>query len=387
MFWSYDPVYRTDLVPNIQGKYSFQERPCMAIIVKNSSANHFQLSADNFQGTVISYCHLAKVADKPGLSIEWVREDGRAIADNHGRFPSPRGIYYIEVKQETVTDQDQPVFYVDPLLEVIDEAPQQITPFRYQLQHFPIHPGSIRVYELPGNIPLIEGINYSIDVATGELTLVNVLPGGVTLSVDYRYPGASTGPHLIKVNQTQVKAIPGVVLAFGRRVEAGDVMAVVVGDRREPVALEYGGRWEITLDLDIMARDVTAQSEIADKTVLYLHGIARNRLSTEGIEITQVSMGGESEETYDENADDYYYNASISISLQTDWSIYVPLTAFIQRVSPQTLAQIEETAGLTDDQLIEQGEPNNLHAVADLNLRACRDPFFMGRSKTYEVIR
>ncbi len=59
-YWSYDPKYRNVLVDNIQGKYAFSERPQMGIVLKSSSANPMQLAADNFQGTVNSYCHLAK---------------------------------------------------------------------------------------------------------------------------------------------------------------------------------------------------------------------------------------------------------------------------------------------------------------------------------------
>lgn len=389
-FWSYDPVYRDDLVPHIQQRYSFRERPCMGMIVKGGSANHFQLSADNFQGTVVSYCYITKVGDSPGLSIEWVREDIRAIIENGGTFPSPPGIYYIEVRTETIeiggVPADYKVFYVDPLLEVIDEAPIRVTPFEYHLLHAPLHTGSLRLWELPGNIPLVEGINYTVDYTTGVITLGEVLPNGITLSADYRYPGTSTGPYIIRDNHTNVTAIPGVVLAFGRRAEAGDLMSVIVGDRREAVALEYGGRWDVSLDIDIFAKDLVAQGEITDKSMLYLHGIARNRLSTEGIEINEVSMGGEAEEVFDENADDYFYTASISMSIQTDWAIHVPLSATLQRVSPQTQAEAASVAGLTDEELVD-AEPNNLKVVQDLNLVRMQDPFFVGRNKTYEVIK
>lgn len=390
-FWSYDPVYRDELVPHIQGKYSFRERPCQAIIVKNGGVSPFALSADNFQGTVVSYCHIAKVGNYPGLSIEWVRENALAIQNNQGVFPSARGIYYIEVRDETVkvdgVVKERRVFYVDPLLEVVDEEPMIIDAFHYQLLNTPLHEGSLRLFELPGNIPLVENINYTVDYTTGIITLQEVLPTGVSLSADYRHPGVSTGPFLVQDNHTNVTAIPGVVLAFGRRSEPGDIMAVLVGDRRQPVALEYGGRWEHSIDLEIMAMDVHAQAEITDRTLMYLNGVARNRLSTEGYEITEVSMGGEAEEVRDENADDYFYTASLSISMQTDWAIWVPLDTLFHRVIPQTKAEADAAAGMTDDQLVDRGEPNRLQMMANLGLRVVQDPFFVGRTPTYEVIK
>ena len=131
-YWAKDPQYRDSLVPNIQGKYSFRERPQQAIILKSQSASPFQLSADHFQGTVMSYCYLMKVYGQEGTSIEWVREDAVAIRANNGVFPTARGIYYIEVRAEELVVRGVPserlVFYVDPLLEVIDETPTVLSP-------------------------------------------------------------------------------------------------------------------------------------------------------------------------------------------------------------------------------------------------------------------
>jgi hypothetical protein len=45
-----------------------------------------------------------------------------------------------------------------------------------------------------------------------------------------------------------------------------------------------------------------------------------------------ISMGGEAEETYDETGDTYYYNASLSLQLQADWEMHIPLPLVISRV-------------------------------------------------------
>ncbi len=388
-FWQYDPNY-PEITKNIQGKYSFRDRPQQGIIVKNASANTVQLSADNFVGTVTSYAVLHKVGNAPGMSIEWVRENQRAIRANLGVFPSPPGIYYIAVERETVDIGGQAreslVFHVDPLLKVLDEAPLKTGPLTWVVSKGSIHPGSLNVWELPGNIKLFEDINYTVDNTTGIITLAEPLPANVFLSVDYNYEGESSGPFVIRENHTNVAAIPGVVLAFGRRVRAEDRLAVVITDRRSEVALEYGGRWEINLDIDVMARDTLAQGEIVDRTMLYLWGVARNRLSSEGIEITAVAFGGESEEIYDENADDYFYNGAISVTLQSDWAIHCPLDVTIGRITPQTIAQAAASASLTDEERILQEEQSIL-AVQDLRLLSATDPFFRGRNRNYEVIK
>ena len=388
-FWGKDPQYRDSLI--VQGRYSFEERPQQAIILRGQSASPFQLSADHFQGTVVSYCHLTKVYGQQGTSIEWIRENGAAVQANGGAFPSAPGVYYIEVRAEVISVRGVPeeklVFYVDPLLEVIDERAVMLDPRLYEVAAGSFHPGSLRVYEMPGNILYYEDVNYTADPTTGQITLSSPLSSGTYLSVDYRYAGTSTGPFPVPQNGSDVSAIPGVVLAFGRRAYDGDIMAVVIGDRREPVAKEYGGRWEMSLDMDIMARDLYAQGEITDRTLMYLYTEARERLSTEGIEITQASMGGEAEEVYDENGDDYFYTASLSMTVMTDWAIHVPLGISLTRVIPNTVTETEMVAGLTDEQLVEMGSPSGIRYTEELGLVDVRDPWFRGRTRTYELIR
>ena len=73
--------------------------------------------------------------------------------------------------------------------------------------------------------------------------------------------------------------------------------------------------------------------EIADLVIMYLWGQKRPILSTEGIEITDISMGGEAEEVHDETEDTYFYNASMSVQFQADWEIHTPTPLTISRVS------------------------------------------------------
>lgn len=372
-FWSYHPKY-PDLVGNIQGKFSFSEQPQYSIIVKNGGGSHVGLSADNYVGIVESYVYMALVGDYPGVFIEWVREDGLRIQENGGRFPSPPGVYYIELTEENE-------FYVDPLLDVYNEPVTMLDPLTAQLSHSFLAK-SLRLYEMPNGFMLQEGANYTADSTTGTLTMTNPVTGGRYLMADYRYPEASRGPYKLTPMFADKNAIPGVVLAFGRRLKKGDRVAVVVQDRRKPASLEYGGRWELTMDFDVSARDVYSQQEIHDFSVMYLWGVARNRLSSEGIEIKDISLGGESEEPYDDTGDDYFYNASFSMTIETDWAINVPLTTMIRMVAPLTLSQ----AGVIANDPDPTGT-GNIEMLEALGLKEFADPFFTSKSHSYEVIR
>ena len=380
-YWKFHPKYK-DVVDHIQGKYSFKERPSYGIIVKTGGGSKFDLSADNFVGTVISYVYQTQVKNFPGIAVEWVREDGRAIQDNNSVFPSPPGVYYIEL-----TKDDE--FYVDPLLNVAHEQVTMVDMFTAQLQHAPLA-GSVRLYEMPAGFMLYEGTNYTLTrdstgKTTGEMVLQESLPDGRYLVADYKYTSDTRGPYQIIPMQANNTAIPGCVLAFGRRLGKGDRLAVVVSAIREPAALEYGGRWDLSLDFDVISRDLYAQQEISDQTIIYINGVLRSYLSTEGIEIMDISLGGESEEVYDETADDYFYNASFSVSVQTEWSIHVPLHGYFRTVAPLTLEQAKLVSRMSDADAAKVKD--DLHMLQDLGLEAVVDPFFKNRDSTFEMIK
>ena len=375
-FWASHPMY-DDIVDNIQGKYSFQERPQYGIIVNTSGASHVQISADNFMGHISSYCALAKVDRYPGLSLEWIREDALQVKKNNGRFPSPAGVYYIEITEYDKTTNTG-MFYVDRLLDMKDDQPT-FADTKGQLLNKPLA-GTAVVYEMPSGRMLTEGGAYTIDYEKGEITLSEPLRKGLYISVDYRYPGHSTGPHPFGARRADPHTIPGVVLAFGTRAQQGDRMAIIVSDRREMAYMEYGGKWDIGIDCEVISRDLYAQMEISDRTVVWIFGMLRPRLASEGIEIMDISLGGETEETYDENGDDYYYNATFSMTLETDWRIQIPMGLPFKSVSGATQDQLREAE--KNPGTVSEG---GVHAA--MGIRVIRDPFFVGKSSNLEVIK
>lgn len=354
----------------------------MGIVVKTGSGNRVDLSADNYIGLINSYVYTAKVKDFPGVALEWVREDSVAIQNNKGTFPSAPGVYFIELSE----DEE---FFVDPLYDVYGELVGMPTTTQGLLVNVPLA-GTVRLFEMPAAYQLHEGTNYNLVLSpegtpTGDIELLQPVNKGRWLAADYRHPGQSAGPYVLEPGRANNQAIPGCVLAFGRRNKKGDRMAVVVQDIRRPAFLEYGGKWELTLDFDVIARDVYAQQEIADQTVVYLWGALRPHLSSEGLEMSDLSLGGESEEVYDENGDDYFYNSSFSVTVMTDWSIHVPLSIFLRAASPITLEQAKAMSTMSDEEVAQQ--KNNIKALESLGLDAMVDPYFGGKISTFETVR
>lgn len=352
----------------------------MGIVVKNASANKLALSADNVIGTIMSHVMLAYVGD-PAYPLEWVREDMACLRKNHGRMPTPPGIYYLEVLEAPPNPNDPGLYAVDPLLTVTDEPLLRFESGieqEAQLQQLPV-PGTLRLWENQKFL-YVEGEHYTVDYETGAIQLLTRATPGSLLTASYRYSTPSVGPIKFYWNQADFETLPGVVLAFGKRAQKGDKVAVVIYPDRVETAIAHGGRFEASFDLDIIARDTNQMEEVADLTWMYLWGQKRESLSSEGMELTDVSLGGEAEDVYDETADIMYYNASVSIQLQADWEIHVPLPLTISRVTATTPKADKDASPL--DQVVD----STIHGDVKSNLFFATMPTIVGRNNSFERI-
>ena len=377
--FSKHPLY-DKVVPFIQNKFSFSERPQFGIVVKSSSANKVALSADNFIGSVISHVMLAYVGD-PVYPLEWVKEDLSGLKANNDKMPTPPGIYYLEILSAPDTPQTEGTFIIDPLLTVNDEPVLRFltgVESEAQLQQLPVQ-GTLRLWE-NRRFLLIEGTHYQINYSTGAINLLTRSSAGSILTADYRYSVPSVGPIGFQWNKADFTTLPGVVLAFGKRAKVGDKVAVVVYEDRVETAKAYGGKFDISFDLDVIARDPVQMEEMADLVVMYLWGQKRDSLSFEGIEITDISIGGEAEEIFDETGDDYYYNASLSIQIQADWEIHIPLPLTISRVTATTAEMDKATTPLAS------GRDSTIIGDIRNKLFFATFPVIAGRDNNFERI-
>lgn len=340
--FSRHPVYRK-LVPFIQNRYAFDERPQFGIVVQGSSASKIQLDASNFVGTVLSHVMLARVGSDACFPIEWVREDLDCLR-RHGRIPTAPGVYYLEVLSAPSNPGDEGAFVIDPLVTVTNEPVLHFrTGFEHegQLQNVPLD-RTLRLYE-SRSFALRAGADYVLG-DHGRIRFLRAFAADAYVTADYRYPVASIGPVPFRWNTADVSTLPGVVMAFGKRAEAGQKTAVVVYNERVEAAQAYGGKHEVSFDLEIIARDSTQIEEITDLVSMYLWGEKRPLLAYEGIEITDVSMGGESEEPIDETGQDFQFMTTMTVQLQADWEIHVPLPLTISKMEPEGIEQVSAPA-------------------------------------------
>lgn len=342
------------VVPYIQNKFAYEEKPQYGIVVKNVSASKVQFSADNFLGTVISYCQKANVENATGTSIEWIREDTQAIRNNGDVFPSPAGIYYLEVTNVDATISEA-TFIINPLLDVSDEFLIEFdgsfssVGYIANVSSFPIHDGTLILYA--DRVRIVEGTHYTVDLSTGAITFTYDFPVYTRIYATYKYPVATMGPFTVKRNSFTNSAIPGVIMAFGRQMVTGDNIAIILTSKRTITAQEFGGKWEVSLSFDVLAKDPIQLEELADLTLMYLWGQKKDILEYEGIIIQDVSHGGEADEVYDETGQENYYLVSMDMTVQADWNIHIPVPFAVSSIEFVS-GSVEDTRVMTDAEIV-----------------------------------
>jgi len=380
--FSKHPIYNK-IVPFIQDKYSFQERPQYGIVLKGSSGNKTSLSADNYLGELNSHVMLCFYGT-PAYPIEWVREDDAVLKANNGVMPTEPGVYYMEILKVPENASDYGEFIIDPLIDAIQEPVLLFTSgieTVARLQNTPVQ-GTVRLYD-NGRYMLKEGVDYNVNYVTNDIQFLTTFNQGARVTADYRYTVPSIGPVAFHWNTADFRTLPGVVLAFGKRAKVKDTVAIVVTKHRVATARAFGGKWDFTLELDVIAQDPIQREEITDWAAMYLWAEKRPILSNEGIELTEVSMGGESEEPMDETGDIIMYSASLSIQVQSDWEMHLPIPFTISKVQP--VIPGPNVVGTVPD----PSDPTSsagLIATAN-NLVFATLPLFQGRNNDFERIK
>ena len=340
------PRYRGDS-QNVQNKYAFDQRPQRGIIVNNASADRIRLAADNYMGRLSSFVMQAMVGEQPGTTVEWVMENKSLLekySPDRSVFPSPPGVYVLDIKTVPNDARNVPgTFTVEPILTVSDEM-LLIFGQDAQLSRQGIYPGAVRLWA-DGRRPLVDGVDFEVDYAEGLITFLKPVPPGTNVFADYRYKLPVQGPYYYRTDAADYDSIPGAVIAFGDRHQAGDKLAVVVGQTRSEVADVHGGKFEVTFELVVFTKDPEDREKMSDYVVASILE-RQNQLGFDGLELLDVSPGGESEEVYVTEIDDYYYDGSVSVSIRVDWEIYTPLPIEIYRAETVSKAREREQGNL-----------------------------------------
>jgi hypothetical protein len=105
----------------------------------------------------------------------------------------------------------------------------------------------------------------------------------------------------------------------------------------------------------------------------------QNVLGFEGLELLSISPGGESEEVYNAEIDEYFYQSEVSLSMRVDWETWVPIPMVIDRVDLTSEAKANQMGFLNEN------TPYDLLQIAT-ELGMTTFPVKVGKKLTYERV-
>jgi hypothetical protein len=343
------PKYREDAA-NVQNKYAFDERPKRGVIVDGTSGDRVKMAADNYMGRMSSFAMLTHYNGKPNTTVEWIRENFNVLEQLdplRRKFPSAPGTYLFKV--ESLPDDSKNIpgtLTITPVLDIIGEP---IIHFldtglaEASLSKAPIYPGAIRLWL--GKRALLNGVDYEVDSETGVVTFQKVGPVDETITADYKYISEVSYDVPFYRGRASHSMINGLTIAFGDRVQENDEWAIVVYDKRKDVGEAYGGKFEMSFDILAFSKDAEDREKLSDYLIMKVLE-SQGKLGTEGFELLEINPGGENEDVFNPETDEFYYESSISLSLRVDWSIIVPLPVEVFRIEMTSKAAETETGYL-----------------------------------------
>lgn len=399
----------------ISDKFSYKNRPQYGIILRNSSGSQIHLAADNFKGEFYSHVSLFKLHNKPGKSVEWAKENQGGIfyekkedvssqidgytrtftvshtiilddIDHHPlrkdiavvvTYPdgsqrnleiqsigektvtlfesiplgyeleviyvvknmAEEGFYYIEI-----TDKDE--YIVAPLLRkkelLVERATGAETSF--DLSFTPLEESEFVNYGESSS--LVRNEDYKIE--DNKLILLNSLESSLSLNIDYLVPDEIQGP--FKITGSIDSPVRGVDVFFASNPIIGDKMAIHVAEERMRIGRQLGGRWEMSISMDVFSRDSLQREEITDLLLMFW-GFKKEQFDAEGIYFKEMNYGGETEEMYDEEAQEPYFISSVDMTFDVVWEIVQPYPKILRAIQvneklfPKTIIRSTEILG------------------------------------------
>lgn len=276
---------------------------------------------DNFLTTRQGYSALGNITGVRGYSVEWVKDD----TFNLDKL-SPPGFYIVRMTEDNE-------FVVDPYYTTFNEDLSGLQGYPVVfLKNKPININSEVILSEFGE-RLKRDVHYRIDYSNGEVTfLVNTDDFGKIVA-DYQTLGVTKGPYKIDRYEANNVAIPGVILAFGDRLQKGDEQVVILDKQMRDVAQCYAGRWQLAMDMYVVGQDADQQERITDFVISSLWAEWQDPLVNEGIEIESYALSGESEDLELEIPEEYSFTGGISLSLIVDWHAEQPIISEVRAVS------------------------------------------------------
>ena len=159
--------------------------------------------------------------------------------------------------------------------------------------------------------------------ADGTITLANLLPPGGWCRYEVRIDSGETRV-LGRRNSVNKNLIPGLWIAVGDLVTAGDQAAIVVSPVNCETYEVYGSKENVHATIDIKSNDLMTSSTLAEMLREFLLISGRDRMEADGLTIFEAPRSYQGQQR-DNSGTAPTFTYSLSVSAAADWRVFKPL--------------------------------------------------------------
>jgi hypothetical protein len=143
--------------------------------------------------------------------------------------------------------------------------------------------------------------------------------------------------------QQRVDAFPGLAVAMGDAVVAGDQAALIVSPTTTETYEVYGSKENLDFTLDFRSNDLQTSSDLSELLKQQLLIMRRQNMEADGITIFEARRSYRGQQR-DMSGTAPMFVYSVSISASADWKVFIP------KVTRVTSFEISDTAAIPDFQ-------------------------------------
>ena len=131
--------------------------------------------------------------------------------------------------------------------------------------------------------------------------------------------------------RTNEQLIPGLRIAIGDNVVAGDQVAIIVSPETCETYEVYGSKENVDLTLDVRSNDLQTSSDLSEMLKQQLLVMRRENMEADGVTIFEARRSYQGmQRDLSGTAPQYVY--SLGIAAMCDWKVYVPLVTRLVRL-------------------------------------------------------
>jgi hypothetical protein len=165
--------------------------------------------------------------------------------------------------------------------------------------------------------------------ADGNVTLPTLLEPGQWARWEVRIDAGQYQTSAMKY-QINTGIIPGLQIAIGDNVVAGDQAAIIVSPTLTETYQVFGSKENLNFTLEVKSNDLQTSSDLSEMIKQHVLVMRRQNMEADGVTIFEVRRSHQGQQR-DNSGTAAQYTYTVSVSAACDWKVYLPLVTRVTK--------------------------------------------------------